>query len=771
MKRCIVLLALLLAVSGLIGCAEEPKVPGVDLKITSFVFEASQNSGMTEDAVGTINNNNGTIAVRVSGGNISSLVPTIQHTGGTLVPEGAQDFSSPVFYRVLSADGLASMGYLVTVELYGDSYDVSVGAQSVAVGYAAGETATAVSNNVTLMSSTTNGCSVAWTTTDASLVATNGTVNRPAYLSNDQSVTLTATISKGTASQTTNFTLTIKKLPATDAEKVTVDARDVAVGYASGDSATYVTQNVTLTNQGPVFGTAISWTSTADAVIGTDGTVNRPAFSPDGDTNVTLTAVAELNANYATNSSFTLTVKQLADPAIAEVSNDAALLTITYAAGESATAVSNDITLSTGGPSGTTISWESDTPGVISTNGTVNRPAYGGGNATVSLTATVLKSSYPGQTPDRTETIGFTLTVIQQEPTDTEAVAETLANLSIGYQGSDSAASVTTNLILTNAGPWGTSVGWNSDATAFVGNDGAVTRPTYTEGEQTVTLTATATKNAVSDTTNFVLTLPALPPSTDLEYLMADTTNLQVIFAAWQTATNVYNNVTLSNNGNYPGVGISWDSTDNSVVSNDGTVTPPTNGTATVTLTATLTNSAGTYTKDFELTVTSEAPGVDLSGYTVELLQNNGVNETIDLGTVDVGLGAGTFPHDSYLVFVRNVGALSTWAANFDPDLNVVKVVYYFDSADSWACNGDDGDYVTLKYSGTSIDSVEQLEKTLLRRQSDGTWSSASSSTDGAVNAPASITGYTYPVYIYEVGEDINMMNNYNDNYGMLYIP
>lgn len=806
MKRSFFMPVLLLALLVLAGCADEPKIPGVDLKITSFVFQSSQNSGLVEDAPGVINHENGTISVRVNGGNLSSMIPTVTYSGGTLSPEGAQDFSSPVFYRVLSADGLSSMGYVVSVELYGDSFDVANGIKTVAVQYAAGERASAVSNNVTLMSSTTNGCAVGWTTADATLVTTNGVVNRPAYLSNDRSVTLTATVSKGSASQSTNFVLVIKRLPATDAEKVFVDARDVTVGYASGDSAASVTQNLILTNAGPVFGTAISWSTTAGAVIGTDGTVNRPAFSPNGDTNVTLTAVAEANGIKATNSTFVLTVKQLDDPAIAEVTNAAALLAISYAAGESAAAVSNNVSLPLSGADGTTVTWDSDAPGIIATDGTVTRPAFGSGNATVSLTATVSKSSFPGQTPVRSEIVGFTLTVIeqepsdaqkaaadaaalsivytgsdsaaavtanlgltnlgsvygsaiawsssavavigtdgtvnrpayspagdtnvvltaavtmnaastnrdftvtvkqledpaisqvsnaaynlvityaagesaaavsnnltlpatgsdgttvswssqtpgviatdgtvtrpaygsgnatvqltaviskssfpgetpvravtntfsltviQQEPSDTQAVAETLANLAIVYGSGDSASSVTQNLTLTNAGPWGVTVGWSSDKTAFVADNGTVTRPTWTEGEQTVTLTATATKNAASDTTNFVLTLPALPPSTDLEKITAESNALAIGYASGDSATNVTQNLTLQTIGTYSGVGITWASSHTNVDPATGNVIRPAIGDpdVTVTLTATLTNATQTLTKEFTVTV------------------------------------------------------------------------------------------------------------------------------------------------------------------------
>jgi hypothetical protein len=46
------------------------------------------------------------------------------------------------------------------------------------------------------------------------VIATNGTVTRPLYNESDAVVTLTATLSKGTQSDTKTFTLTVKKIPA-----------------------------------------------------------------------------------------------------------------------------------------------------------------------------------------------------------------------------------------------------------------------------------------------------------------------------------------------------------------------------------------------------------------------------------------------------------------------------------------------------------------------------------------------------------------------------
>jgi hypothetical protein len=54
------------------------------------------------------------------------------------------------------------------------------------------------------------GCSISWASSNEGIVATNGTVTRPAYGSGDAAVTLTATITSGSASDTKAFTVTVK---------------------------------------------------------------------------------------------------------------------------------------------------------------------------------------------------------------------------------------------------------------------------------------------------------------------------------------------------------------------------------------------------------------------------------------------------------------------------------------------------------------------------------------------------------------------------------
>jgi formylglycine-generating enzyme required for sulfatase activity len=245
-------------------------------------------------------------------------------------------------------------------------------------------------------------------------------------------------------------------------------------------------------------GSTITWASSDTSVIATNGTVTRPAYG-SGNASVTLTATITKNAASDTKV-FNLTVIEAPQTDTEAVAADLAVLSITYNGSDSAGSVTLDLGLSTSGSSGTTITWSSNVTAVIAINGTVTRPAYGSGNAVVTLTATITKNVV-------SDTKVFNLTVIETPQTDTEAVAADLAALSITYNGSDSAGSVTLNVGLSTAGSNGSTITWASSNTAVVAINGSVTRPAYGLGNAAVTLTATISKNSASDTKAFNLTV------------------------------------------------------------------------------------------------------------------------------------------------------------------------------------------------------------------------------------------------------------------------
>lgn len=71
-----------------------------------------------------------------------------------------------------------------------------------------------VRGNITLPSAAGSGITVTWSSSDAGTINGDGVVNRPATGSEQKTVTLTATFTKGEASAAREFTATVKPLPA-----------------------------------------------------------------------------------------------------------------------------------------------------------------------------------------------------------------------------------------------------------------------------------------------------------------------------------------------------------------------------------------------------------------------------------------------------------------------------------------------------------------------------------------------------------------------------
>jgi uncharacterized repeat protein (TIGR02543 family) len=184
-----------------------------------------------------------------------------------------------------------------------------------------------------------------------------------------------------------------------------------------------------------------------------------------------------------------------------EVAIDKTNLVVGYLEGEQADSVLSNVGLPTEGANGTRITWESNDESCISATGVVTRPAYSLGDTQVQLTATVERGTAQ-------ETKSFNVYVIKLPQTDEEAVAADKASLEIVFAGLDSTDTVTQDVTLTGSGDSGTTITWESSEPATITTGGVVTRPDYTgESDVEVTLTATISKGAVSDTKTFTLTV------------------------------------------------------------------------------------------------------------------------------------------------------------------------------------------------------------------------------------------------------------------------
>ena len=130
------------------------------------------------------------------------------------------------------------------------------------IDYAASDSAESVTQDVMLPTTGENGVSISWESSDAARVSTTGTVTRPSAANAE--VTLTAALTKNDARDTRTFTLTV--IISEDGTAVQRAKDGLMIGYATGDSAESVTQNVTLPATGEN-GVDIAWGSSNSAVI------------------------------------------------------------------------------------------------------------------------------------------------------------------------------------------------------------------------------------------------------------------------------------------------------------------------------------------------------------------------------------------------------------------------------------------------------------------------------------------------------------------------
>ncbi|MEU6353901.1 family 43 glycosylhydrolase [Streptomyces sp. NPDC047072] len=151
-------------------------------------------------------------------------------------------------------------------------------------------------------SGTAGGSTITWASDNTAVVSDSGKVTRPAAGEPDGHATLTATLTKGSASDTKSFDVTV--LPDFDDQTATDRATEDLTVHNIDD----VRGNLTLPTTGD-YGTSVSWSSAEKGVIGDDGVVHRPAHG-DGTTSVELTATVTKGAVKATRT-FTAKIPEL----------------------------------------------------------------------------------------------------------------------------------------------------------------------------------------------------------------------------------------------------------------------------------------------------------------------------------------------------------------------------------------------------------------------------------------------------------------------------
>ena len=150
------------------------------------------------------------------------------------------------------------------------------------------------------------------------------------------------------------------------------------------------------------------------------------------------------------------------------------------------------------------------------------------GTHTITVTATG-SGNYSG-----TKEAAFTLTVLLSDADAVAAAQAALDITDITFASGEDKDNVKQDLTLPLSGDEGTAISWSSDNTAIVAATGTVTRPSASSGDTAVTLTATITKGAATDTKAFVLTVIKEP--TDISTLGSFTIDVDNTTAETNTA-------------------------------------------------------------------------------------------------------------------------------------------------------------------------------------------------------------------------------------------
>lgn len=378
------------------------------------------------------------------------------------------------------------------------------------------------------------------------------------------------------------------------------------------------------------------------------------------------------------------------------VNLDANALQITYSGTDGANYVTSNVELPSIGASGSTITWTSSNPQVISAaNGTVILPQKP--ITPVQLTA---KIEYGSANTTKT----YNLSVI-----NASLVTADYNALQIQYAGSDNANSVTSNVTLPTVGKNGTPITWSSSYTPVISTNGTVTPSNF--GSTKVTLTATL--------------LPGLVKSFDLVVadgiVVTDRNALSIGYAAGESETKVLSRLTLPTRG-LNGSTITWTSSHSSVVSVNGVVTNPTTDTN-VTLTATVSKGAGpSLTKSFVVTVAGTT--IVLNGENPT--RTNGTGYAGALGSGWTGTGYWNFNNTTgfYVDYDVNVVSAGTYNINFryangDTKNRMMSVLVdsvgatqVFTSTGSWNTNWGDVNITVSLTAGTHTIRVAPLDAT-----------------------------------------------------------
>ncbi|GGM79855.1 family 43 glycosylhydrolase [Dactylosporangium sucinum] len=195
-----------------------------------------------------------------------------------------------IYDRALSADEAAAIALPDDKRVAADTAALDLGDLS------------KITGNLTLPTASAYGSTIAWSSSDPATISPAGTVTRPASSTGPVQVTMTATLTRGTARGTRTFTATV--LP-TESDQSRADAAAAALSLVHADD---VRGNLTMPTTG-LHGATVTWRSAQPATVTPDGVVRRPAHGA-GDARVTVTATVTVGTATAERA-VELTIREL----------------------------------------------------------------------------------------------------------------------------------------------------------------------------------------------------------------------------------------------------------------------------------------------------------------------------------------------------------------------------------------------------------------------------------------------------------------------------
>lgn len=264
-----------------------------------------------------------------------------------------------------------------------------------------GSDAYEVTDDLNLITSV-GDATITWSSSNTDVISNTGVVTRQ---QDDTNVTLTATITINETEKEVEFDVVVPMIPAADQVDTAKAALIAHYAATIGDDNFDVSDDLSLVTT--IEGVSVSWASNDEAIVATDGTVNRPSYTDaDGAEGLTVQLTATLTKGDASDTvnfyAYVLTL----DKTTSETVNEVFDIVVTFPANEGITGAEEWLgtvdELEAFLPSYTyedetyAISWSSDMPAnldIVDGEGVVVRPAAGEDDVTVTVTASITVGS------------------------------------------------------------------------------------------------------------------------------------------------------------------------------------------------------------------------------------------------------------------------------------------------------------------------------------------------------------------------------------------